>query len=795
MIQFGYQSNMHSFLYWPKRLSVMVVSICFLLLAVAQTFGQSTVEGGALGDDEVIKYYEQAKASGMSQMEIEQAAMAKGYTLSDIELLRKKLSGSTAAKEGAAGHLRESVGTERQGAGADTAVAAVVTATPAAPSEVFGSSFFSNKAISFEPNLRLATPRNYILGPDDALIVDIYGNSVDNFTLKVSPEGTVKMLNLKPLYVNGLTIEQATDRIVKQLRTVYSGLNISGTYANVTLSGVRTIKVMVTGSVVHPGTFSVSSLATAFNVLYLTGGPSANGSFRNIKVIRNNKVLTQIDLYDFLINASLKDNIAMQDQDIIKIEPYDRRVEITGEVRRAGLYELKEGETIADLISYTDGFTAKAYSASLNIERSTGTEYKLFSVESTDYAATPLNNGDKIAVGKILERFENKVSISGAVLRPGDFAMQPGITTLKELIGKAQGLREDAYKERALIARKRENLSDTLIAVNLTDLMTGKINDIRLVKNDNIYINASSELRSDYTVTITGFVQAPAQYPFVEGMTVADLILQAKGLNEEAVPYRIEIARRIKEDTTGLDPTQNIRIFPYTVDPTLSSGDQENRFELKPFDVVFIRKSPRYEVQKTAYIEGEVYYPGNYAIVNDTERVSDLIKKSGGLKPYEYLEAARFKRDGETIALDLKKIMSDPGIAANIHIHDGDSIFIPKKPELVRIGGDVLFPSIVNYDRTYAFQDYITQAGGFGDNARKSKSFVKHPNGITDRTKKFLFIRSYPEVYPGSVITVPTKVEKIKKGDGMSTTERITLFSILGTMSITLFRLILDVTN
>jgi polysaccharide export outer membrane protein len=777
--------------WWLRAFAITGLILLFVVTTSFDAFAQSSVQGGALGEDEVLKYYEQAKASGMSQMEIEQAAMAKGYTLSDIETLRKKLSSSSAVKEGAAGHLRESVGSTREVV-EETPAAAVVTATPAADPAVFGSAFFSEKAISFEPNLKLATPRNYVLGPDDALIVDIYGNSVDNFNLKVSPEGTVKMLNLKPLYVNGLTIEQATDRIVRQLRTVYAGLNVSGTYANVTLSGVRTIKVMVTGSVVHPGTFSVSSLATAFNVLYLSGGPSSNGSFRKIRVIRNNSVVTTIDLYDFLINASLKDNIAMQDQDIIKVEPYDRRVEINGEVRREGLYELKEGETLQDLINYTDGFTSKAYSGNLTLERSTGVGYKILTIDAADFASTAVNNGDKVTVGTILERYENRVTIGGAVFRPGPFAIQPGLTTVKELIKKAQGLREDVFRERAILMRKRENLEDTLIVINLNDLLSGKTADIALQKDDNLYINAISELRTTYTVSITGFVREPKQYPYVEGMTVADLILQAKGLNEAAVPYRIEIARRVKEDTTGLAPTQNIRIYPYTVDPALSSGDAENKFELKPFDIVFIRKSPRYEAQKTVYIGGEVYYPGHYAIINDTERVSDLIKKSGGLKPYEYLEAAQFKREGNFIAVDIKKIISNPSIAGNIHLEDGDSLFIPKKPELVQIGGDVLHPSIVNFDRSYSFKDYISQAGGFGDNARKSKSYVTHPNGITERTKKFLFIRDYPDVNPGSVVIVPTKAPKTDKGDGMSATERITMFSILGTMAISLYRIISD---
>lgn len=759
------------------------------LVSYAQKPSSSKVDPGTISNDQLLKYYQQAKAMGMSDMQIEKAAMEKGYTIDDITRLRQRLDESMNRSGTGSKAKRDTVGTQRVNPNESIDSSGLATLkNTSKPSQIFGASFFANSAMTFEPNLRLATPKNYILGPDDVLVVDIYGNAVDNFTLRVSPEGTVKMLNLSPVYVNGLTIEQATDRIINKLRTAYSSLNRSGTYANITLGAVRSIKVMVTGEVERPGSYTVSSLATAFNILYQSGGPTANGTYRKIQIRRNNSVIRTIDLYDFLLDADLKDNISLRDQDVLLIPPYENRVELTGEVKRPGLFETKTGENLNNLLRFAGGFSTEAYSASINLRRSTGREYKVSSVSKSAFDNLQPENGDKFNVGKIINRFENRVLIEGAILRPGEYALEPNSSTVGELIKKAEGLREDAFLSRAVILRKKENLEPELIAFNLGDLINGKTPDIALKKEDQVQINSISDLKGEYKVTISGSVNNSGTFDYSERMTVEDLILLSGGLSEGAVPYRIEIARRVKDDTTGLAPFQNVRIYSYAIDKSISVQKENAPFELQPFDMVFIRSSPRYETQKTAFINGEVMFPGHYPIISNFERISELISKAGGMRPNSYIQGAQLLRDGKPVGLDLKSILKNPDQSANILIQLGDTLIIPKKLETVSIGGEVLNASIVNFDKKDSFGDYIAKAGGFTERAKKNKSYVVYPNGIVDRTRKFLFFNVYPKVEPGSTITIPVKAEQ--QVQRMSSGEKIALFSLMATIGLSVINIL-----
>src|SRR5690606_21873376 len=517
---------------------------------------------------------------------------------------------------------------------------------------LFGANFFSRGANTFEPNLRIPTPKNYILGPDDELIVDIYGNAVDNFKLKVSPDGTVKSYNLEPLNVNGLTVEEATERIILRLRQAYSGLNTpgSGTFATVTLGSIRSIKIIVTGEVMHPGTYTVSSLATAFNVLVASGGPNPNGSFRNIQVIRDNKVIKTIDLYRFLVNGDLNDNIALFDQDIILIKPYISRIEFSGEIKRPGIFELMEGETFKELLSYAGGFTPKAFTQHFIYRRNNGIQFELGSFLFAELETFKPVNGDQIKVDRVVESVNNFVNVSGAVSRPGIYPFEEKNNTLKKVLSSSLGLTKDAFLGRANILRNLGYKSQ-VISINLGEMLEKEDEDLPLAPGDIIIIKSLAEINQSAIVSIDGEVNRPGDFIFYEKMTIPDLIYNAGGFTRGGVPYRIEVSRRIKYDTTGIPTEQKVRIFNIDIAEDLVLRENDSIFTLEAFDRVYVRQSPWYEIQKTVSVAGEVKFPGTYTIRSNFERISDIIPKAGGLKPGAYLDGVRLIRGGELVAL------------------------------------------------------------------------------------------------------------------------------------------------
>ncbi len=560
-----------------------------------------------VSNTQAIEFYNQAKSAGMSDMDIERAALQRGYTLDDISAMRKRLE-QTSKDNTKNDPNRDEIDESRHQDDEDELddetnnekdSLSVNRARQRRLNRTFGSSFF-RASTSFEPNLRIATPRNYILGPDDELVVDIYGNSVDNFRMKISPEGTVKMLNLAPVYVNGLTVEQANERIVGRLRQAYSTLNRpgSGTYSTITLGNVRSIQVMITGEVMRPGTYTVSSLATAFNALYKSGGPNRNGSYRNIEVVRNNKTIRTIDLYRFLIDADLRDNIALQDQDIILIRPYEVRLELNGELKKTGIFEAKSGETLKDILKYAGGFTPEAFSALVQYQRNTGNNFVIGSVDSTQLASFLPKNGDIITVKRILEVVANQVEIKGAVTRPGIYPLDERTKTVKELIASAQGIGQRAFLNRALLERSSGDTQTGLLSIDLRKLMNGEIPDIDLMPGDILTIKSVEDLKEFTFLTINGAVLNPGVYYYYKDITIPDLIFQAGGYTEGGIPYRIEVSRRVKSDTTDLPANQNVRIFTVDIPDNLRMDSTAQKFVLFPSDIIFVRKSPRYESQK-----------------------------------------------------------------------------------------------------------------------------------------------------------------------------------------------------
>jgi len=741
--------------------------ISLLFLASFAAHCQSKVE--QLSDDQVEAFYRRAQSSGMSEMQIEQAAMAQGFTLSDIALMRQRISKvqKSGTKNGKDVEVLDSVVSPRRQMGTVLSVKSEVpkNRSKADTSKIFGANLFNTPSLSFEPNLRIATPKNYQLGPDDELIIEIFGNASGTYRVKVSPEGMVKIPDLAPVYVSGLTIEDAKEKIVARLRQIYAGLNAGGSSATINLGNIRSIKVTVTGEAARPGTYTVSSLATAFNALYLCGGPNDNGTYRNIRVIRNNKLVRTIDIYDFLLRADQANNIILQDQDIIHIPFYSTRVALHGEVKRPAIYETTENEVLQSILTTAGGYTGNAYRTFLTLRRTTDKDRQIVNVSQADFATFKPQDGDIYTVSKVLERFQNRVQVAGAVFRPGEYALGDKLLTLTQLIEKAEGLREDAFKKRAMIHREKQNLDPELLAVDLEKLLTGEIPDVVLKRQDSVVIRSIKELHEAYFVTIVGEINRPGDAQFEQSMTVSDLVAQAGGFTEGAIGSRIEIARRIKEDNAMVNENYSIQIIPLKIDRMLSLNANDALFVLQPFDIVYVRKSPRYELQRGAIIAGAVAYPGSYAIVNNQERINSLLERAGGIKPSGYLPGVVLRRNGERIAIDVKPILENPTVEGNILLENGDSLFVPERSEVVRISGAVLNPSIVNYSKQFEFQEYISQAGGYGERARKRSVYVTYANGYTDRTRKFLFFNIYPKIAPGSTINVPFKPDNTNKSD------------------------------
>ena len=785
-----------------------------------------------LTDAEVTLFMEKAQASGMSESDIEKAAMTQGYTAADIAKMRERMISIQATPSDP--YLKNNA-LEKSTSQESRANKTIVINNPARVNQplqvesplnlderkllarpldiyndslvnqyntlqkrvsnvldkkIFGASLFQNDKLSFEPNMRIATPKNYSLGPDDELDIHIFGDVLDNFKVTVSPEGTVKILNLSPIYVNGLSMDAASDRIISRLRQLYQGLNKpgSGSSAQVTLAGVRSIKVTLTGEVNFPGSYTVSSLATAFNALYLAGGPNRNGSFRNIRIIRNNKVIRTLDLYDFLLRADQKDNIHLNDQDIIRVGDYENRVELIGEVKRPYIYEMVKGESFKDLLRYAGGFTEKAYTYTINVRRNTSREIKLLNISQEEVETFLPSNGDVYTVGTIIERYENRVEVQGAVFRPGNYAIESGLSTVKELIKKSEGLREDAFLNRATLTRRKENYDPEILPIDLGKILRGEQADIPLQREDVLQVFSIGNLREKRIVNIVGEVNAPGEFEYKEGMKVADLILQAKGLKESASYANLELARRIITHGNADPQAAKIEIISFTIDGSLKISNEGNQLSLQPFDIVSIRKSPNYEEQRSVKILGMVNFPGSYAIQNNQQRISDLIQRAGGLRTEGYLEGGKLIRGTMTVGVNLKEVLSNPASQENLQLMAGDELTIPRLLQTVKLTGAVQNPLAVSYKEDFSLKEYIAEAGGYTVNANRKKMYVTYANGVSNQIRKFFIFKKNPRIEPGSEIVIPSFPENRKKG--LTPAEAIGLTSSLVSVSIAIITLI-----
>ncbi len=668
--------------------------------------------------------------------------------------------------------------------------------------KLFGYSIFSNPsmATTFQPNLSMATPRNYIVGPGDQLNIQLYGFSEVDFTQKVSPEGYVyfrQSTGIGPIFISGLTVEQAKARMVSRLVTKFVGLKASSygpqnTFLEVSLGDIRSIRVTVTGDAIRPGTYTLSSLSTVMNAVYQAGGPSELGSFRRVQLIRNNKVAATLDLYDYLLNGTQRNDLRLQDNDNIRFEPYVERVEIQGTVKRNNIFEMLPTETLDRLLFYAGGFAANSYKGRIKVQRLTDRERKVIDVTTPEFKTFQMQDGDLVTVEQLLDRFENQVTIEGAVYRPGQYSLDDN-KTLKQLIASAENLKGDAFTGRVTIIRTREDLAIENITVNLANVLAGTDPDVTLQREDQIIIPSRFDLAEQANITVQGEVNKPNEMAFMANMTLDDALIRAGGLKESAAASQVEVVRRKKDVDPKSASAAVADIFRFNVNRDLSIANDQNRFVLEPYDQIIIRRSPNYLVQTYANVEGEVVLPGSYAILRKDQKISDLVQLAGGLTPQAYVEGATLVRQvrlspdelarqqqsitnladndrksvvnvqapsperPESIGISLKRIMERPGSSEDILVQEGDILRIPKILETVRVDGEVLLPNTVKYRPGQTFQDYIANAGGFTERSQRKRAFVVYANGSVDRTRRFIFFNVYPRVEPGSEVVVPRK--------------------------------------
>ena len=671
---------------------------------------------------------------------------------------------------------------------------------------VFGREIFSNKNLSFEPDLNIPTPKNYILSAGDELLINVWGDSELNLKLKVSPEGTILIPNLGPVSVSGLTIETAENRIRQELGRIMSTLsgNTDGanTFVSVSLSQIRSIKVNIVGEVVAPGTYTLPSFATLFNALYAAGGVNEIGSLRGIKVYRNSKEIAKLDVYDYLLNGKYNTNIRLEENDMVIVSPYDQLAVVRGKVKRNRIFEMKKGETLQQLLNMAGGFTGDAYKKDVRIKRKADSRYQIATVTEDKYPTFAMMDGDSLLVDSVIPFYENRLTVTGAVWRPGEYELNGAVHTVKGLINQAAGLKGDEFTGRAQITRLNPDFTTTVIAVDIRGILNGTSPDIELKPEDILNIPSLFDLREPYTIKISGAVNyVDTVLPYRNNLTVEDAIMMAGGLKESAATVNVEVARRIKDTKTYENSNRTAEVFNFELNDNLGliSVDGKNSnsvFTLEPFDEVYVRFSPGYQEQQVVKVNGEITFSGDYVLAEKNSRLSDIITKAGGITPDAYVKGASLKRQltedemrrletllqlssnkqsrdsvalslenikNYSVGIDLEKALANPGSAHDVVLRDGDELYIPQLQSTVKINGAVTYPNSVTYTEGMSVGNCLSQAGGYNDIARKYP-IVIYMNGKVATTKKcFIFFKRYPKVEPGCEIVVPTKTQRDRK--------------------------------
>ena len=773
-----------------------------------------------LSDEQIQSFWEKAQAQGYSITDLETAARVKGVPVSQITKLRQRImSLSTSVKKKTTTTTTPSnkpTSSEQEifgRTGRETKDSIMVTKK----SRVFGYDFFQNPKISFAPTINVPTPESYIINTGDELLVEVWGAAESSTTQKVDNQGNIILPMVGKVHVGGLNFVEAKARINTALRKIYAGISApEGSYAKVytgvSIANIRTVKVNIIGEVEAPGTYSLSALSTVINALYASGGPTENGSFRNIQVVRGGKTIAHLDIYNFLLKGSQEGNINLNDQDVIIVPPYKNQVEVIGFVKREGLYEVKEGEKLSSLVDYFGGFKSNAYKDIMVVERIVGAKREVKEVPFSDAGKFVMQGGDKLLVHRLSDIYHNRISITGAVYQPGNYAYSEGMTVL-DLIDKAAGVREEAYLNRAILFRSIDRVDKQSLNFSLKDLLEKK-QIIALQPNDSLHIYGRDSLIAKPMVRIEGAVRKPQKFAYAKGLYPADLIIMAGGFIEGADQTQVQVARQLND--------ANFKTISkvYTVSLSKEGGDS---IALEPNDIVTVRYEKGYVPQQVVKIEGEVSFPGFYAILSKEERISSLIERSGGLAPYAYVEGATLVRKKDKnekddkaqekqlkklkktdkdltlietkeeentpeaseyrVGINLKKIMENKNSYQDLVLKDGDVLIIPSEKQTVEVKGLVLAPSLVRYEKGKSTRSYINSAGGFSDNAQKKSVYVVYANGDVKGTSRFLFFRSYPKVAPGALVIVPEKPEK----KSLSTTETVSVMTALTTLAILIY--------
>ncbi|WP_276348701.1 SLBB domain-containing protein [Daejeonella sp. JGW-45] len=799
---------------------LFLVGLTIPVMAQVNPQNLGNIRVDELNDDQIRAMMRQAEASGLGDTQMEQMAKARGMRDEEAVKLRARVEEIKKADKKQKNQAdpnkvqpKKPTGERELNFETDTLEKQKDPETEAEKaflelrSKIFGADLFKNSNLTFEPNLNMATPRNYVIGPGDELLIDIYGNSEASYNLKVSPEGNINIEYVGIVPVGGLTIEAATSRIRSRMSSVYSGLRNGSVNLNIAVGNIRSIKVILTGEVVKPGTYTLPSLANVFNALYSSGGPNENGSFRAIELIRGGKKIATLDIYDFLMRGEMANNLRLQDQDIIRIPVYRSRIEIVGEVKRPGIFELLENESFADLLRFSGDFTESAFKARVKVLKNTDTERKIADITSGQFEIYKPSSGDKYFVDRVLERFANRVTIEGAVFRPGQFELEPGMK-LSQLIRKAEGVKEDAFMERGYITRLKPDNQTEVISFNVSGILKGTSADISLLREDIISIASIFDLKEEFKVSIDGEVREPGVFDYAENMTLEELILKAGGFTQAATAQRVEVSRRVKNSNITSASAVIAEVFQINIDPNLNFSSP--KFVLQPFDIVSVRSSMGYEVQRQVKVEGEVLYPGMYTIANKDERVSDLLKRAGGLTALAYTKGASLKREGKDkdadllggarnkkneineedlendrlaklsrlqgnvkdsadvlkqeeilknvyVGIELDKILQNPHTNVDLILEEGDVLRVPKQLQTVKVNGEILYPVTTIYNLGRGFKYYISQGGGFSNKSLKRRSYVIYANGAVKSTSKILFFNNYPSVEPGAELFVPKK--------------------------------------
>ena len=832
-----------------KRKNIVEKIIRRVFLIVSLFVGVLTAGAQSMSDLEILEFVQKERKAGTDQAQIFIKLMQRGVDAKQLQRLKslyENQGGSSSSKSlrlttssssssySASSRMRESNGSVRVDNEGNPLYSSTDGYNPLGSSEyeindldtrpnvyikdsmnllvngkqVFGRDIFNKRTLSFEPNMNIPTPSSYVVGPGDFVAIDVYGASQKSQKLEVSPDGTVIVEGVGPIHLAGLSVAAANVKIKEQLGSRYSNSKIQ-----LTVAQTRTITVNVMGEVAAPGTYTLSAFASVFHALYIAGGVNGVGTLRNIKVYRNGRQLTVVDVYDYILNGRLTGNVRLSDNDVIVVGPYDCIVDIVGNVKRPMAYEMKANESIATLVKYAGGFSNKAYKTAVKLNRTAGDHYSAYSVSEFDMAEFRLMDGDSVTVDSILDRYENTITVRGAVFHPGKYDLG-GTTTIRSLIERSGGLTEDAFSAHAMLYRMNPDRTRKVISIDVDGLLAGTVADIALENEDDLYIPYRLETMSRRTLTIHGEVQFPGTYEYAEDETIEDLILQAGGPTDATSTAKVDVARRISDPAA----TSSDKAIAQTFSFSLKNGyvvDGDRSFTLQPYDEVYVRKSPGYHPQRNVQVVGEVLFEGTYSLPMKNTRLSDAINAAGGVTAEAYIKGARVERllnadekfrvqnlikmamqqTGQGldttmvtrtdsiyyVGINLDKALENPGSDYDIILREGDRLVVPEYNGTVKINGNVMYPNTVAYSEGKGYKWYVNQAGGFGNRAKKSRTYILYQNGTVSKAK------SNSTIEPGCEIIVPTKTT--------TATQTIANIGAIGTSMATLLTLLVSVMN